>query len=75
VDPTEERIRAGDTLGDLGSQPTEEFVEDFNFDKNGKLWHWRGVTLTMKMGQSLMLTELAAMSFLLVLATQTPSSI
>jgi hypothetical protein len=34
VDPTEEGIRAGDALGDLGSRPTEEFDEDFNFDKN-----------------------------------------
>jgi hypothetical protein len=40
VDPTEEGIRAGDTLGDLGSQPTEEVDEDSVFDENEEILAW-----------------------------------
>ncbi len=40
VDPTEEGIRAGDNLGDLGSQPTEEVDEDSVFDENEEILAW-----------------------------------
>jgi hypothetical protein len=34
VDPAEEGILAGDTLDDIGSQPTEELDEGSIFDEN-----------------------------------------
>jgi hypothetical protein len=37
----EDGIRAVDTLGDLGSQPTEEVNEDSVFDENEEILAWK----------------------------------
>jgi hypothetical protein len=75
VDPAEEGILPGDTLDDIGSQPTEELNEGSIFDENLEILALEKVTLTTKSEQNRMRSKLTATQNVSDTASQMPGTI